>query len=87
MSEKQAYTPRELGGNLFKNTFKEEGSNQPDYRGECCINGQVFKIAAWIKDASNGTKFMSMSYEPKDEIAAVPAPVKPQAAVSDDIPF
>lgn len=87
MSEKQAYTPRELGGNLFKNTFKEEGSNQPDYRGECCINGQVFKIAAWIKDASNGTKFMSMSYEPKDEAVAAPAKRAAPAPVDQDIPF
>lgn len=87
MSEaKQAYTPRELGGNLFKNTYKEEGSNQPDYRGECCINGVVYKISAWIKDAANGTKFMSMAYDPKE--GGQPAPKREAPApVDQDIPF
>lgn len=58
---------------LFKNTYKEEGSNQPDY--VCSVYdkvaGKSTKIGGgWIKDGKNG-KFISISID--DEWMKEPA--------------
>ena len=79
------YTPNELNGNLFKND-KGDNPARPDYRGDAMVNGVIYKMAAWIKESANGTKYMSIKFDPK-EGAAAPAPVKQQAAVDDTIPF
>lgn len=59
---------KENSGTLFKNN-KKENERQPDYRGEVNVNGELFQIAAWVKEGKNG-KFFSLSVkEPyqKDE--------------------
>ena len=82
---KQAYIPAELTGNLFKND-KGENAMRPDYTGTCMIGGVEHRIAAWIKESSNGSKYMSMKFDPKEGGVA---PVKRDAApqVDQDIPF
>ena len=64
------YTPRELSGSLFKND-KGDNPNRPDYRGDICIDGQVYSLSAWIKEGQRG-KFMSLQATPK---SATQAPV------------
>ena len=87
MSEaKTPFVPAELTGNLFKND-KGDNPMRPDYTGTCMIGGVEHRIAAWIKDSSTGSKFMSMKFDPKEGGQAAPAPVKQQAAVDQDIPF
>ena len=85
-----AYEHREGSGSLFKNGKKEEGSSQPDYRGDAMVNGTVMEIAAWIKEGKNGGKFMSLSIKPKEEREA-PAPEKKAPSkfdsLEDQIPF
>lgn len=71
------YQPKDLSGSLFKND-KGDNPNRPDYRGDICINGQVYSLSAWIKDGRPGTKmegrkFMSLSAQPKQDSYA-PAP-------------
>ena len=63
-----AYDHKELSGSLFKND-KGDNPSRPDYRGDCKIGGEVYEIAAWVKDGKNG-KFMSLSFKPKQERAA-----------------
>lgn len=61
------YTNRDMSGALFKN---DKGDNQarPDYRGDITINGVTHKLAAWIKEGRNGSKFMSLRVEvPRDD--------------------
>lgn len=85
------YVPKELTGSLFKN---DKGGNEsrPDYRGDVCIGGDVYKVAGWIKEGSKG-KYMSLSFQPKDEQQQVstPAPrakAAPAPAFDDsDVPF
>ena len=78
------YEPKDMSGSLFKND-KGENPARPDYRGDIFINGQVYKLAAWIKTGREGTKlagqkYMSLSVKPKDEpVAYAPAPA-PAAA-------
>lgn len=46
---------------LFKNDRKES-ENHPDYKGYSKEEG--WNAAAWIKTAKNGSKYLSVSYEP-----------------------
>lgn len=53
---------RPNSGILFKNNKKTAGSKQPDYTGNWTDeNGNELRLAAWIKDAKNGSKFMTLS--------------------------
>ena len=38
------FQQKELSGVLFKNSYKEK-DNQPDYTGECLVDGENYKIA------------------------------------------
>lgn len=84
-----AYETKPLTGALFKNE-KDGNEKRPDYRGDCLIEGTIYKISAWIKESKNGAKFMSLKFEPKD---AVPADTggKPGASLppdlDDSVPF
>lgn len=54
-------------GALFKNDRKEK-DNQPDYTGKVNVNGEEFKLAAWIKEGKKG-KYMSLSISTPQEMA------------------
>jgi hypothetical protein len=58
-------------GILFKND-QRSGERDPDYKGT--IDGEREncermhrRLAAWIKVARNGSKFLSLSFEPRQE--------------------
>ena len=58
------FEQKDNSGTLFKNDRKES-PNQPDYTGNCLVNGKAMRMAAWIKEGKNG-KFMSFSFsEPR----------------------
>lgn len=71
-------------GVLFKN---DQGGNpkRPQYRGSLNVDGVEYNISAWIKEAKkDGSKFMSLSIEPKQAKQA-----KPQVTedfVDDELP-
>ncbi len=50
-----------MTGVLFPNKDKE--GQQPDYRGECEINGKKYEIAGWKKQSKNGNPFLSMKFQ------------------------
>jgi hypothetical protein len=84
-----AYEHREGSGSLFKNHKKEEGSKQPDYRGDAMVNGVVMELSAWIKEG-NGGKFFSLSIKPKEAREEKPAPAKAASKfdfLDGDAPF
>ena len=87
-----AYEQRDNSGSLFKNDRKEKETH-PDYKGTAMVGGVEMWMSAWLKTASNGSKFMSFSFQPKDQQAAPqsqkqaarqPAPVED---FNDDMPF
>lgn len=81
------YEQKEGQGALFKNT-KKTSANQPDYRGDCKINGVDCWLSAWIKEGKNG-KFMSLAIAPKEADEKQHEPRKPAGKFDDDdsIPF
>ena len=56
-------------GNLFKNTFKEEGTKQPDYKGEVMINGTVMKASLWLNKDKNGQTYFGLGFQSAEEAA------------------
>lgn len=58
------FQQRELSGSMFKNDRKEQ-PNQPDYRGDCLINGVAYWTSGWIKQTRTGDKFLSMAFTRK----------------------
>ena len=84
-------------GNLFKNTFKEEGSKQPDYKGDVMINGTVMKASLWVNKDKNGNPYFGLGFQSMDEAMkyskansdSTPKPEfsKPQSTKDDDLPF
>ena len=62
---------------VFKNSYKKEGSNQPDYK-VTMINdkgGFVSCGGGWIKSTKTGDKYISLSVDTEPEQNA---PVAPQ---------
>ena len=60
-----AYEHRELSGTLFKNQ-KRDKDTQPNARGECLIEGQLYEVSAWTKTTKNGDKWQSLAFKKKD---------------------
>ena len=84
-----AYEQRDNSGSLFKNDRKET-ANHPDYKGTAMVGGVEMWMSAWIKESANGTKFMSFSFQPKDQQATpkkAAAPAAPTDDFLDDMPF
>ena len=69
-----------LSGVLFPNKDKE--GKQPDYRGECEVDGKKYEIAGWKKQSKNGNPFLSLKFqEPRQR--QEPAKAKPKAGFDD----
>jgi uncharacterized protein (DUF736 family) len=87
-----AYEQRDNSGSLFKNDRKEK-DNHPDYKGGCMVGGVEMWMSAWLKTGANGTKFMSFSFQPKDQQQAPARQTLPrqtpqaETMLDDDLPF
>jgi hypothetical protein len=60
-----AFEQRPDSGVLFKNREKKNPKS-PDYTGNCLVDGQPKRIAAWIKPGKSGT-FMSLAFSEPQE--------------------
>lgn len=60
-----AFEQNELSGSLFINDRKTK-SNQPDYTGTAKVQGVEYYMSAWVKEARNGNKFLSVALTEKD---------------------
>ena len=59
-----AYEQKDNSGSLFKNDKKEKDTH-PDYKGTVKIGGVEYWQNAWVKE-TNGRKYFSQSFTPKD---------------------
>lgn len=81
-------------GALFKND-KQGNEKRPDYTGTLNVDGKDLQISAWIKASKAGTKYMSLTVQPKREREPVQTPERSSGPVqtadgddwNDSVPF
>lgn len=73
-------------GALFKND-KDGNESRPDYKGSINVGGVDYWISSWLKTSKKGTKFMSLSVQPKDEVNRQGVQQSQQAIQGDEPPF
>ncbi len=79
-----AYEQRPGSGSLFRNEYKEQGDNKPDYKGTIAdLDGKQFNLAGWVKETKGGKKFLSL----KMEVIVEGETDKAVTTESDDLPF
>ena len=57
---------KDMSGVLFKNDRKTTDKH-PDYKGSAIVNGQAMWLSAWINVNEDGSKRMSLSFQPKEQ--------------------
>lgn len=67
-------------GVLFKN--ESDNEKAPNYKGKVNVDGREYQLAAWIRTAKSGSKFMSLKLSEMNENGSV-KPVPKDL----DIPF
>ncbi len=72
-----AYEFNEGQGSLFRNTYRQEGSRQPEYQGQVKINGKMMRISAWVRQTQKGDKYFSLSISEPQPAQGAPAPAAP----------
>ena len=87
---------RDNGFRLFTNTYKTEGSNQPDYTGKGMVDGAEKAFAGWVsrdddgnaKKDKNGNAMIDFKIsEPYDADATKVAATPEAVTVDEDLPF
>lgn len=74
-----AYEAKDLSGVLFKNEKKTQDTH-PDYTGSALIEGVNYFMDAWIKTSTtNGNKFMSFRFKPKNKQPGMAQDLKDRA--------
>lgn len=61
-----AYEMHEGQGALFRNQRKKKEA-QPDYTGQCMIDGEEYWIAGWKRESKGGMTYLSLAFEAKEE--------------------
>jgi uncharacterized protein (DUF736 family) len=75
-------------GTIRKNAQKEAGDNKPDYKGSINIGGVHHWLAGWVRKGDDGSTFLSLKAEPKEDKQAAPKQQqRRQRDDSEDIPF
>ncbi len=80
-----AFKQKPNTGALFKNT-RADKENSPAYRGDLNVDGTDYWIAAWLKEAKDGKKYMSLAVTPKDADRDVKQH-ESRREPAEDIPF
>ena len=71
-----------LRGALFVNDKKEK-KNQPDYRGQCEVNGVEYWISGWKKKSrTDGSPYLSLAFTVKED-----AETEEDEDEDEEIPF
>ena len=87
-----AYQQKDNSGSLFKNDRKESDTH-PDYKGTALVDGVEHWLDAWINEASDGRKYLSLKLKPKeargngDPPRSRPQPAAFDTDLDDDVPF
>lgn len=73
-------------GTLSRNDRKEKDSH-PSHKGKLNVGGVEYWLSAWVKEGANGTKFFSLSVQPKDAAPVAAKTTTYEEDLNDEIPF
>lgn len=82
---------KDMSGSLWQNERKQSETH-PDRTGTVKIGGREYFINGWLKETSQGKKYLSLSFKPKEQRQRPDQPT-PQSrdahdeGFDDDIPF
>jgi len=62
-SQKKNVTAVHLTYTKFFKNSKKTNEKQPDYQGTVNVNGKEMQVSLWIKEAKNGNKYFSASFQ------------------------
>ena len=48
---------------LWKNSYKKDGDNKPDYTGTAMVNDRKLDCAMWINEDKNGKRYLSGTFK------------------------
>lgn len=60
-----AYEQKDNSGSLFKNDRREKETH-PNAKGSAMIDGVEYWVSAWTKEARDGSKYQSLSFQRKE---------------------
>ena len=72
-------------GTLGRNKRREKDTH-PEFKGKCNIEGVEYWISGWVRE-SNGEKFFSLSFQPKDAQPQQEKQRQNDAFEDTDVPF
>ena len=87
---------RDNGFRLFTNTYKTEGSNQPDYTAKGMVDGVEKAFAGWLakdddgntkKDKNGNAMIDFVVSDPYDATKVTATPELATATSDEDLPF
>ncbi len=84
------YEMKHESGSLWRNENKERESHA-DYSGTAKVDGREYYMDAWINEATNGKKYMSIKFKEKNQAQSVSGTpqeaMQPPPPLDDSIPF
>lgn len=81
-------------GALYRN--KKEKQTQPDYSGNCTLDGKQYRIAGWLNKSKSGNDYLRLLFteqQPADlnpkavQATAAMPPMSNNQETTDDLPF
>lgn len=82
-------------GSLFRN--KKDKPSQPDYTGTAAVNGQQYRMSAWVNKSKAGNDYLRILFSEQQQIDLNPtavqttAPLVPSSSqerdLENDLPF
>ena len=81
-------------GALYRN--KKEKQTQPDYSGNCSLDGKQYRIAGWLNKSKSGNDYLRLLFTEQQPADLNPKAVQTTAAMppannnqetTDDLPF
>ena len=88
--KKAPFVPLEMKGRMTKNSYKKQGSTEPDWKGTFMYQGQVITFGAWENDAGFGTYYNIKLNDPNwnKQQQQYPKEVQSKSYPKDsDVPF
>lgn len=60
------YERKDNAGALFK-VNEKESDRHPDYTGKAMVGGAEYRLAGWLNESKNGTRYLSLAFSVPDE--------------------